>query len=52
MAEAPFVQLYLDLFFSPAVGAAFIDAVLRVFAGTATCVVASTAISEAWAADQ
>ena len=52
MAEAPFVQLYLDQFFSPAVGAAVNDAVQTVFAGTNTCDEASTAISEAWAADQ
>jgi raffinose/stachyose/melibiose transport system substrate-binding protein len=52
MAEAPFVQLYLDQFFSPAVGAAVNDAVQTVFAGTATCEEASTAISGAWAADQ
>ena len=52
MAEAPFVQLYLDQFFSPAVGAAVNDAVQTVFAGTATCEEASTAISQAWAADQ
>jgi len=52
MAEAPFVQLYLDQFFSPAVGAAVNDAVQTVFAGTATCDEASTAISDAWAADQ
>ena len=52
MAEAPFVQLYLDQFFSPAVGAAVNDAVQTVFAGTATCEEASTAISNAWTADQ
>jgi raffinose/stachyose/melibiose transport system substrate-binding protein len=52
MAEAPFVQLYLDQFFSPAVGAAVNDAVQTVFAGTATCEEASTAITQAWAADQ
>jgi raffinose/stachyose/melibiose transport system substrate-binding protein len=52
MAEAPFIQLYLDQFFSPAVGAAVNDAVQTVFAGTATCDEMSTAISNAWAADQ
>jgi len=36
LTEATFVQLYLDQFFSPEIGAAVNDAVATLFAGTAT----------------
>ena len=36
LSEASFVQLYLDQFFSPELGAAVNDAVATLFAGTAT----------------
>ena len=48
--QATFVQLYLDQFFTPDVGAAVNDAVQTLFAGTATSEEVASAISAAAAA--
>ena len=47
LAEASFVQLYLDQFFSPELGAAVNDAVATLFAGTATPEEVTQAITDA-----
>jgi raffinose/stachyose/melibiose transport system substrate-binding protein len=46
-SEATFVQLYLDQFFSPELGAAINDAVQTLFAGTATPEEVAAAITDA-----
>jgi raffinose/stachyose/melibiose transport system substrate-binding protein len=47
ISEASFVQLYLDQFFTPDVGAAVNDAVQTLFAGTATPDEVASAITAA-----
>ncbi len=47
LTEATFVQLYLDQFFSPELGAAINDAVATLFAGTATPEEVTQAITDA-----
>jgi raffinose/stachyose/melibiose transport system substrate-binding protein len=47
LSEATFVQLYLDQFFSPELGAAINDAVATLFAGTATPEEVTQAITDA-----
>jgi raffinose/stachyose/melibiose transport system substrate-binding protein len=47
ISEASFVQLYLDQFFTPDVGAAVNDAVQTLFAGTATPEEVASAITAA-----
>ncbi len=47
LTEATFVQLYLDQFFSPEIGAAVNDAVATLFAGTATPEEVTEAITNA-----
>ena len=48
--QATFVQLYLDQFFTPDVGAAVNDAVQTLFAGTPTSEEVASAITAAAAA--
>lgn len=50
--QTEFYQLYLDQFFSPAVGGAVNDAVQTILAGTATPAQASAAIQAAFDADK
>ena len=50
MAEAPFIQLYLDQFFSPELGGSINDAVALLFAGEATAEEVAQMITDAAAA--
>ncbi len=47
LGEASFVQLYLDQYFTPELGAAVNDAVATLFAGTATPEQVTQAITDA-----